>query len=76
MSAQRWIVWVDGMPVLLGRGVEPTEENVNKQLRQLGRGPLVVDGAWRSTVNCVTPAVEMAVGDELTRKYPEHRPGQ
>lgn len=38
----RWVVWINGQPLLLGPGVEPTRENVNKRLQEKRCAPLDV----------------------------------
>jgi hypothetical protein len=62
----RWIVWINCSPVLLPEGVEPTEENVNARLREMGSSRLMS----QDVVNGVSPAQMMEVGNDLVKKFP------
>lgn len=63
----RWIVWVNSLPLLLPDGIDPTEENINKFLRDTGRSRLM----HYDVINGVSSVEMLPIGDDLAKKYPE-----
>lgn len=63
----RWVVWINGVPLLLGQGVEPTEWNVNAARAQMFLKPL----NEHDEVNGVSVIQMRDAARELTTKYPE-----
>jgi len=70
----RRIVWINGLPLLLGKNEEATETNVNAARKRMGLPPLCdgSDDQPADEVNGVcTVMMRGAVVGSLEMKYPE-----
>jgi len=64
----RHVVWINGLPLLLGKGEAPTEDNVNAARKRMGQPPLHDD----DEVNGVYVVwMRGAVVGSIEMKYPE-----
>ena len=62
----RWVVWINGQPLLLGPGESPTAENVNKRLKVKRFDPLTT----HDTIDAITNiGPNLMSGFEWVRKY-------
>jgi hypothetical protein len=72
----RLVVWINGLPLLLGKNESATEENVDAALARMGRPPLSNGGDGRPAdeINGVSTVwMRGAVVGSLEMKYPETR---
>jgi len=62
----RYVVWVNGLSMLLGAGVEPSEEAVNAERKRHGLKPLDAT----DEVNAIEP-INPSILYDWIKKYPE-----